>query len=80
MDRGILLQHLALVEEHIQMGARSIERQQEVIDKLVAHGHDTVEARRMLKNFQDTQAMHFADLERITKELSSAEESIDQGQ
>ena len=53
MDRGILLQHLALVEEHIQMGARSIERQQEVIDKLVAHGHDTVEARRMLKKFQE---------------------------
>jgi hypothetical protein len=73
MDRAILLEHLVLAEEHIQRGARTIARQQEIIEKLDAHGHETVEARRMLKTFEDAQAMNIADRERLKKELERAE-------
>ena len=69
MNRAILLEHLALADEHIEIGWRNIARQEEVIAKLEAHGHDTFVARRMLKNFEDPQALNLEELERIRAEL-----------
>jgi len=68
-NRAILLEHLALAEEHIEIGARNIARQEKIIAELDARGRDTVVARRMLKNFEESQAMSFADRERIRAEL-----------
>ena len=69
MNRAILLEHLALAEEHIEIGSRNIARQEEIIAKLQAHGHDTLAARRMLKSFEATQALNLAQRERIRVEL-----------
>jgi hypothetical protein len=73
MKRAILLEHLTLAEEHIEIGSRNIARQEEIIEALEAHGHDTLVARRMLKNFEDAQALNLEELERIRKELRHEE-------
>jgi hypothetical protein len=69
MDRAILLEHLELAEEHIEIGSRNIARQEEIIEKLQAHGHDTRVARQMLKSFEDARALCLEERERIQAEL-----------
>jgi hypothetical protein len=73
MNRAILLEHLTLAKEHIEIGSRAIGKQQEIIAKLQAHGHNTFVARKMLKSFEDTQAMHLAERDRIQDELGRQE-------
>jgi len=73
MNRAILLEHLTLAQEHIEIGSRNIARQEEIIEELEAHGHDTVMARKMLKSFEDAQALSLADRQRIQAELGAEE-------
>ena len=69
MNRAILLERLALAEAHIAIGSRNIARQEEIIAKLRDHVHDTVMARKMLKSFEDAQALCRAERARIQEEL-----------
>ena len=55
MDRAMLIEHLALAEEHIQTGSRNIARQEQLIAELEAD--------------EATLSLCFADQERIKKEL-----------
>jgi hypothetical protein len=70
MDRQILLEHLAQAERHIEAGARIVRRQRELIAELQRDGHDAKEARRLLKQFEDVQAMHLTEHDRLIKELA----------
>jgi len=70
MDRSMILRHLAQTEEHIRLGARNIARQEEIISELEAHGHDSVQARRMLANFEEAQSIALAEREMVKEELA----------
>jgi hypothetical protein len=74
MHRDVLLRHLAEAEEHIEVGARNIARQREIVADLDAHGRGTAEAYKMLKNFVQVHAIALADRERIKQELAESEE------
>jgi len=69
MNRAILLEHLTLAKEHIEIGSRNIARQKRILAKLQAHGHDTLIARKMLRSFEDAQSLSLAERERIQEEL-----------
>lgn len=61
--------HLAQAEAHIKTGQKNIARQRELIAQLEREGHDTVSARNTLTQFEELQALHIADRERILREL-----------
>jgi hypothetical protein len=73
MHRDMLLRHLAEAQDHIEIGARNIAKQREIVAGLDAHGRDTEEAYEMLKNFVHVHAMALADRKRIKQELAESE-------
>jgi hypothetical protein len=70
MDREMLQRHLALAEEHIATGEKNIARQRDLIAQLERDGHDTASARTFLREFEQLQALHIAERERLLSELS----------
>jgi uncharacterized pyridoxal phosphate-containing UPF0001 family protein len=66
----MLKRHLAQAEEHVATGQKNIVRQWELIGKLQRGKHDIAKARAILDQFEELQAMHVADRERILRELS----------
>jgi hypothetical protein len=70
MDRAMIELHLASAEEHVALGAATVERQREIIVKLERDGHGTIEAQRLLVYFEEQLAMHVADWDRLRKELA----------
>jgi hypothetical protein len=70
MDRVMLKQHLAQAEEHIVRGERHLARQRELVSEIERHGRDSDQARRLLLQFQEMQALHIADRNRLLKELN----------
>ena len=58
MDRAMLEQHLAEARQHPKEGMHHIVRQREIIAELEARGSDTTEAKWLLSNFEESQALH----------------------
>jgi hypothetical protein len=74
MNRTILQDHLAQAERHVAEGEGHLSRQREIVTKLERDGHDSVSARATLAQFEELQAMHIADRDRLLRELSEASE------
>jgi len=72
LNIAILQDHLAMAERHIASGNRVITRQRQLINQLEADGHDIRAARSLLAQFEDLQALHLADRDRLLNEISSA--------
>jgi hypothetical protein len=72
MDRAMLWKHLAIVERHVANGLRQVQRQHEIADELERDGHAgaSQEARRLLAQFEEIQALHVAHRARLLKELA----------
>jgi hypothetical protein len=70
MDRKMLKRHLAQAKAHIETGRKNIARQRKAIAKLERGGQDTNKARAALTQFEELQAMHLADRDRILRELA----------
>jgi hypothetical protein len=70
MDRKTPTQHLALAQDHVEAGARHIAKQQEIVKRLEKGGHEATGAKRLLAQFEQVQATHIIDCNRLTKELS----------
>ena len=71
MDRAMLKQHLAQAEGHIALGERHIVRQRKLVAELEQKGCDTAEAKRLLASFEELQAMHIADRDRLRRQLKA---------
>jgi hypothetical protein len=59
------LQHLALARRHVEEGEAHIHRQRMVVTRLERDGHDASDARLLLLRFEELQAMHVADRDRL---------------
>ena len=70
MDRQMVLDHLALAEQHIADGKATIERQRNLVVELEQGGHDTSKARELLREFLQTQKSHEEDRKRLRRELA----------
>jgi len=69
MDAEMARDHLAQAERHVAQGERHIARQREIIAELERDGHDTAQARATLAQFEEIQAMHVAERDRLRHEL-----------
>lgn len=69
MDQKFLADHLAQAERHVALGAKHIADQRHRIDRLARDGHDTNQAELLLKQFEELQALHVAERDRLGKML-----------
>jgi hypothetical protein len=73
MDRTLsestIRKELAEAENWAAQGRAHVAHQREVVDILERDGHDTTQAKELLKTLQETQDLHEASVERLTKEL-----------
>jgi hypothetical protein len=71
-DRAMLERHLAQAERHVSDGEHTVARQREIVAKLVKDGHDSRMAQELLTQFEQSQAIHVADRDRIRSELAAS--------
>lgn len=62
--------YLAQAEQHVTAGERHVAEQRERAFVLQQDGHDTTEALLLLSQFNELQALHVADRDRLRKELA----------
>ena len=72
MDRALLQRHLMQVRRHIVMGYEHMHRQRAIVREWKSKGWDTALAVQILSSFEELQAMHIADRDRLVKELAEA--------
>jgi hypothetical protein len=65
MDREMLHRHLKMATGHAEEGERHIARQKVILADFEFAGRDTTEAKRLLINFEESQDLHLAHIERI---------------
>jgi hypothetical protein len=73
IDPAVLREHLEMAERHVTEGERHIMRQCELIAALKRDGHDMTTARELLAQFEEMQALHIADRDRLRQELAAAQ-------
>ena len=69
MDRAMVEKHLQQAREHVALGELHLARQREIVAELINRGVDVTEAKRLLLNFEESQLMHVAHLDRLKAEL-----------
>ncbi|ARQ13684.1 hypothetical protein NXC12_PE00082 (plasmid) [Rhizobium etli] len=69
MDRTMVEKHLQQAREHVAVGELHLARQREILAELIDRGADVTEAKRLLMNFEESQIMHVAHLDRLKAEL-----------
>jgi hypothetical protein len=73
MDKVMIHDHLALAEEHVQLGLVHIAKQHAIIAELERDGLDATLAREVLTTFEEMQRAHVADRDRLKAELEAAD-------
>jgi GTP cyclohydrolase II len=68
-DRSKLYEHLAIAEEHVAAAERSLVRQRGIVAELERDGRNTAQALALLAYFEEVQAMHIAERDRLLREL-----------
>jgi hypothetical protein len=71
-DKQMILDHLRLAEGHVSLGQENILRQRQIVAELERDGHDPIDAGKLLAQFEELQAMHVADRDRLIGELAEA--------
>ena len=70
-DSAMILDHLEQARRHVAEGDHHVGRQRERVSQLARDGHDTKEAQRLLRRFEELQALHVADRDRLERELAA---------
>ena len=70
MDRAMLVEHLARAARHVAAGERHVERQRRIVTHHKREGRDVREASDLLFQFEEMQALHIAEWDRLRKELA----------
>lgn len=69
MDRLTVLNNLSTTERLVTQGEAHLESQRRIIARLERDGHPTEKARKLLRLFEETQALRVADRDRLREEL-----------
>lgn len=70
MNRTILIAHFEQAERHVREGRQHIDRQRRVVAELERDGHPSEMSRELLDTFEQLQAQHVADRDRLAAELA----------
>jgi hypothetical protein len=76
MDRVMIEQDLAMVEQHVTLGLLHIERQVQIIATLKRQGHFAAEAQaaRILVTFEEMQMEHEVHRDRLWRKLQETKQ------
>ena len=66
----MLIGHLEQAEQHVADGERHLESQRTVVRDLERDGHYASQAKATLAQFEEMEAMHVADRDRLRRELA----------
>lgn len=69
----MITRHLRQAEKHVALGRQHVAEQMTIVADLESTGADTIEARRLLANFQEILETHESDRDRIERELLDLE-------
>ena len=69
LDRESLRRQLSTVEKHIAIGMKALESQRRVLAELERDGHETLEARKLLVNFEKAQGLYLDEHKRLSRAL-----------
>jgi hypothetical protein len=69
MDRKTILRDLARAQERVAQVELHLKVQQQIVDVLERDGCNALHAKQLLQHYQELQARHIADRERL-KDLS----------
>lgn len=69
-DRPTVERHLHKALRHVATGQRLVDKQRVLLATLEEHGHATHIARKLLLQFENVQAMHVTDRDRLVDELA----------
>ena len=72
MDRRMILSQVAQAEMQVAVSEEFVTRQREIVDALRRRGADTTAAKELLQTFEQVEAAHLADLDRLRAELAQA--------
>ena len=75
IERAMVEEHLRLAERRVEEGKQHLANQRELICQMERDGHDTNEARRLLKEFEELQELHLADRERLRQEKAELDKN-----
>jgi hypothetical protein len=70
MDRDTLKRHLTKVDKQVAIVTQNVARQRKLVAELERDGYDATQAKKMLEQFLEQQALHIVDRDRLIKELS----------
>lgn len=71
VDREIARQHLELANMHVAEGRRRVDAQMALMARIARDGHDTLEARKLLEQFEQTLALQMKTRE-IVQQLADS--------
>ena len=69
----MIIDHLEQAERHVRQGAVHLQNQRALIERLETGGHDTKESRRLLQQFEEMQALHVGDRDRLRETLAQSD-------
>jgi hypothetical protein len=69
MDYTTILERLSVARRHVWRGQQNIARQQKVVAELERDEHVSLDAKRLLAQFEEIQELHIADRDRLEIEL-----------
>lgn len=69
MDKTAIERDSASVEHHVRQGEQMIARQRDVITSLERGGHDTTQAKTLLGQLEENQALHIGHRDRLERQL-----------
>jgi hypothetical protein len=75
VDRETAAQHSELANKHVSEGQRRVEAQLALVAKLERGGHDTLQAKILLEQFERTLALQIETRDQIMGELGESSKS-----
>src|SRR5262245_39293769 len=69
--RTELMKELAQAKRHIERGDSVIASQRQLVAKLSGDGHDTMQAKRLLRSFEESQKIRLDDMDRMLDALNA---------
>jgi hypothetical protein len=66
----MVVDHLTKANRHVAEAERHVAQQREIVAQLEREGHDYSDAKELLARFEELQALHIADRDRLQRELA----------
>ena len=65
-------EHLALAQRHVMEGEGHVQKQRDIVAELERDGHDTTQARELLRTFEELLGEHYDDRARLEFQLAES--------